>query len=121
MGEITDNRDTHEVVCPFLDGVLQVTPQIKRDDEEWRASICMDMCPYDECVLDEDKNDLTALPKPPVVEDITIQCKTCKTIESLVMVNGRLERTSHFMQKGDKIYHMVECGECLVFRYGKGG
>ncbi len=44
------------------------------------------------------------------------QCIKCGEMETLTFYNGVLEPTRKFAQVGDKIYHVVNCGECRKVR-----
>ena len=46
--------------------------------------------------------------------EVIANCPSCKTLETLRVNLGHIERTPHFKQEGQKIYHL--CGSRLPCR-----
>ena len=71
------------------------------------ARICLD-CPYSECVLTNSRGrkKITSSEK-----EIFVMCKNCGAAETLTVRKGKLVSTQKWQQRGDKIYHIKDCGE----------
>ena len=89
--------------CPLID---------KISTEVERIIFCLDFCPYSECVINTRDDALLERRDPPEIKEITLICSHCGAMETGTLINGRLERMAKWQQRGDKIYHIVDCGEC---------
>ncbi len=94
--------------CSRLDRMGITNPDSQRAKE-----ICLN-CPLSKCKIDNPTDDLTGQYHIPVVEEHWVQCQVCGAKETLTFTDAMLDRTSHWSQKGDIIYHLRECGKAKI-------
>ena len=87
--------------CPLLD-------RIKTEAEQTR--FCLNKCPFDECIIKSRDDDLIERNKLPEVKEIYLVCSNCGAAETGTLIDGRLEKMARWSQKGNRIYHLVNCG-----------
>ncbi len=92
-------------ICPLMKKAGITNPNSARAEE-----LCLN-CPLPDCSQHNYTNDLEIKNHIPVIEEVYIQCQVCKAIETVTFVDEVLEKTAHWSQKGDIIYHLRECGK----------
>ena len=92
--------------CPLLDAQKISVGDVYRGIDVYLN------CPYSECVIKSRDDELLERRGPPEIKDITLICSYCGAIETGSLIGGRLEKMSRWQQRGNKIFHITDCGEC---------
>ncbi len=103
-----DNLDNDSNICPRMRKAGVTNPNSQQAQE-----LCL-TCPLPDCSQTNYTDDLVEEHHIPVIEECFVQCQVCKAMETLTFVDGVLEKTVHWYQKGDTIYHLRECGKAKI-------
>lgn len=113
-----ETRRKHGITgCTYLD-----EKGLGQGDGLARPELCLYSCPFSACLLDRNNRiilDTEGEEPDPVIVTLTVQCRECKTIETVDVIGGLLT-SPYFAVSGSTVFHTKCSSPCMIIGSERG-